>query len=146
MSTGTEGQEMASVLLNNQNDSHKVEALLSKNEALENELKELQETYEQLRIQKSLEDEDLKIAALSTETLSAEKVQKAEEAAASAKKQLVEKQAELAKVHTVVKKMVDQFNILIEGMETAQKNGSFTLPEAHKYWSAISTVKSIFQE
>ena len=155
MSDSTEeqvhAQELKSTLLDS-NES-RISTLLEENKTLQqsvakltSDLEELQRAHEDLRIRKSLEDEDLKSAALSTEQLCEDKIREAESATESVKKQLLEKQAELTTVHAVVKKMVDQFNILIEGMETAQKNGAFKMMEAYKYWTAILAVKSIFKE
>ena len=102
--------------------------------------------YEKLRIKQSIQDEDLKSAALSTERLCEKKVKHAESMLTIARKELADKVIELKTAHTVIKKLVDHFNVVIGGLENAQKKGAFTLSDSYKYWSAILQVRDMFKE
>lgn len=110
------------------------------------QLRKVKADFDKLRIQESVQETNIREAALATEEACEQKVQRAESMAAHAKKELSEKQGDLAKAHVAVKKLVEQFNVLIDGIELAQGKGAFTLKESHKYWSSVLAVKSMFSE
>jgi hypothetical protein len=94
---------------------------------LENQVKHLQQN-----------EQDIVQAAKSTETKCSQQLHQMQQA-------LSKTQAEAALLKNAVQKMVEQFNILVEGVQIAQGKGVFSLEVASHMHNAIATTAALFE-
>lgn len=82
-------------------------------------------------------ENDIVQAAKSTEAKCNQQLQKTQG-------ELSKAQAEATLLKNALQKMVDQFNVLVEGVQIAQKKGVYSLEIASHMHTAISTVAGMF--